>query len=416
MTARMRIEKRRSEIRQRLAEIAELEGEALTEAVRTERGELLTELRESEPALQAAIEAEETDERLRGGQAQGQDGEAAALAALESRASCAAYVGAALERRNVDGAELEFNQALRIGPERFPLRLLAPPEERASTDADAQVAPRSWVDRLFAETAAAALGITFDTVESGAAAYPVTTAGAAGAQRGREEAAADAGWTVGVTELKPTRNPVKFTFAVEDAERLPGLEPALIRDGRMALMEAVDLAIFSGDDGANENGADITGLRTAAGVAEKQVTQANKVKGAETLAAFAELVDGKHAGGVEDLAVVAAVAANSLWLTRVINAAASNETLAQFLKASGLMWRVRAGIEDAATNNGKFAAYIGRRRGIQGAAVAAVWESGSLIRDPYSGADKGQVILVLNHLWAFGIPRPSNFARVKFAA
>ena len=43
-----------------------------------------------------------------------------------------------------------------------------------------------------------------------------------------------------------------------------------------------------------------------------------------------------------------------------------------------------------------------------------MWESASLIRDPYSGADKGEVGLVLNTLWDFKIPRTSNFKRVKY--
>ena len=38
------------------------------------------------------------------------------------------------------------------------------------------------------------------------------------------------------------------------------------------------------------------------------------------------------------------------------------------------------------TTNGKFGAFIGRGRGLQGAGTAAVWNSGILIRDPYSAS------------------------------
>ena len=55
MTAQQKIELKRSEIRQRLGAIAEFEGEALTEAVASERDGLMTELRSSESQLQAAI-------------------------------------------------------------------------------------------------------------------------------------------------------------------------------------------------------------------------------------------------------------------------------------------------------------------------------------------------------------------------
>ena len=87
-------------------------------------------------------------------------------------------------------------------------------------------ARRGWLDRLFADAAAMRLGITFDSVSPGAESYPVTTAGATGAQRGRTEAAENAAWTVGTTKLEPTRNAVHLVFSTEDAARMPGLEDA----------------------------------------------------------------------------------------------------------------------------------------------------------------------------------------------
>ncbi len=154
------------------------------------------------------------------------------------------------------------------------------------------------------------------------------------------------------------------------------------------------------------------GLTTAA-VTETTLTQANKVKGPETLTAFSNLVDGIHAGGYGDLRVVAAIGAWRLWENTVANAAAENQTIAQFLRMAGLSWSSRGEIEDA-TANGDFGAFIGRSRGIDGAGVAAVWESAQLIRDPYSGAAKGEIALTLNYLWDFALPRPANFARIKF--
>ena len=119
--------------------------------------------------------------------------------------------------------------------------------------------------------------------------FPVTTAGASAAQRGKSEAAADAVWTIGVTELTPKRNAVRLIFGIEDAARIPGLESALTRDLRMALTEGVDRAIFLGDAGANRcrRGYRRTPDRRRFG-GPKEITQANKVKGSETLEAFAE--------------------------------------------------------------------------------------------------------------------------------
>ena len=149
--------------------------------------------------------------------------------------------------------------------------------------------------------------------------YPIILTGASGAQRGRKEAAAVAPWTVGVTELKPTRNAVHAVFSREDDLRNPGLQDALTRDLRMALVDAVDLAVFEGDSTANEDTADITGLDTAANVEEQTITQLLKVKGADVLATFAAFIDGKHATGGADLRTVLSVGAQRLWMATLAN-------------------------------------------------------------------------------------------------
>ena len=410
------LRERQSKERGRMAELAvadELNDEQRSELDTIERGtpDLERQLR----AATIAVEAEQEGERRAASPED--DAEARELRELRGRIRMGNYVAAAVEQRAADGAELEYNQARGIAGNRFPLELLAPPvEERATTDTDTQTRPRRWLDRLFAGTAAQALGITMESVEAGATSYPVTTAGASAAQRGRTEAAADAAWTVGVTEVKPTRNAVRLVFSIEDAARIPGLESALTRDLRMALTEGIDRAIFLGDDGANENTADITGLVDAAGLTEKTVTQANKVKGSNVLKVFAELIDGKAAMSPGDLRTVFTVGANTLWSHTLANTGASvDTTIAEFLRRFGLSWVTRGEIE-ANTADGDFGGFIGLGRGLEGAGVAPVWEAGELIRDPYSGAAKGEVALTLCYLWGFALPRASNFARIKFAA
>ena len=139
------------------------------------------------------------------------------------------HVAAAMESRNLDGAELEYNQAQGLkATGAFPLELLSPAvEERAVTVTNTAVQSRPWLDRLFAETAAMKIGITFESVPAGVANFPVITAGGIPAQRGKGQDAGDAPWTVGVSDLKPTRNAVRAVFSEEDAMRLPGLEEAL---------------------------------------------------------------------------------------------------------------------------------------------------------------------------------------------
>ena len=420
MTKKQKLQLEQSEKRQKINEL--LGKDELSDEQRAELDTLTKRMQEIEPELRAAIVAEGEDEQRAAGlfTNDGGDGESAEVRQLRGKARLGAFVEAALEQRSVTGAEAELNAALEIPAGRFPLELLAPEpeprtEHRATTDTDAAARQTTWLDRLFSETAAMRLGISFQSVMPGVSAHPVTTAGASAAQRGRTEAAADTAWTVGVTEIKPSRNAVRAVFSEEDAARLPGLESALRRDLSMALAEGVDRAIFGGGAGANENTADIVGLNTAAGVIEKTLTQANKVKAPETLAEFASLVDGKHAASLGDLRVVASVGANTLWLTRIAAAAADTKTLAAFMRENGLMWGIRGDISET-TAADEFGAFVGRGRGITGAGVAAIWRSGMLVRDIYTGAAKGEVALTVSHLWGFKLPRASSFARLKFVA
>ena len=409
MTRKQKLELRASEIRTELAALAD--ADKLTDANKTKITELRGEYIDVETRIQAATvagdEPEVTETR--------DDGEARELAELRGRIRMGAYVGAAVEMRGAQGAEAEYNQHMGIGANRFPMELLAPRiEQRAETDVDAgPTRPQRWLDRLLDGTAASRIGITFQSVEPGITSLPLTSAGATGVQRARMETVSAATWTISVVEAKPKRNTAHLIFSSEDAARIPQLEDALVRDLRMGVMEAVDKAVFLGDAGADGTDADIVGLNTAGSIVEKTITQANKLKPTNTLQAFIELVDGRHAESAGDLRVVAAEGANTLWHTTIANSTAENQTLAQFLMASGINWTVRGGIETASANN-DWGAFIGRGRGIDGAAVAAVWSAGELIRDPYTGAAKGEVALTLSYLWDFRTVRPTNYARLKF--
>ena len=149
---------------------------------------------------------------------------------------------------------------------------------------------------------------------------------------------------------------------------------------------------------------------------EEEITQAQKVKGADVLAAFAALIDGKHATAGSDLRVVLSVGAMRLWMSTLANSGqAVDTTISEFLSRAGIETSSRGGI-DAATTAGKFGGFVGRGRGIEGAAVSAIWSDGMLIVDPYTAAKSGEIQLSMNTFWAFGLPRPSNFGRLKFVA
>ena len=178
-------------------------------------------------------------------------------------------------------------------------------------------------------------------------------------------------------------------------------------------METIDKVCFAGDATGGGTEADILGFNGAA-ITEATLTQGNKVKGPETLAVFAAYIDGQYAASPADLRVVAFEGANILWMSTAFNLTNGPvDTIAQYLRANGINYSVKGDIEDASAND-DFGAIIGLGRGIAGSAVAPIWEAAQLVRDPYSGANKGEVGLTLNYFWNFAIARTANFKRLKF--
>ena len=404
---------RQSTERGRMAELGmaeSLDDETRSELDKIEAG--VPDLERQIRAATIALDAEQDGERR--AVSPDDDAEARELRELRERVNMGEYLCAAAEQRSADGAAKEFNAALGISGNRFPLELLAPAEERATTAIDTTTMPTRWIDRLFAGSAAQMVGVTMDTVPAGVSSHPVTATGPSAAQRGKTEAAVDSPWTISVVEMKPKRNAVRLVFSLEDTARIPGLESALTRDLRYALMEGIDRAVFLGDAGASGTDSDITGLSTAA-ITETLVTQTNKVMPAATLEAFTAQIDGIHANSLSDLRVVSSVGAWRLWANTVANSTAENQTVAAFLREAGLSWMARGQIDDN-TADGDFAAFIGRAKGIEGAAVMALWSSAELIRDPYSAAASGEISLTLSYLWDFAVVRASNFARITFDA
>ena len=430
---------RQSKERGKMAELAvaaELSDETRGEldAIETGTPDLERQLR----AATTAVENEESEQRTAAKNGEGADlldTEDRERDELRGKTRMGRYVQAAIEMRSVDGAEGEYNAAVEIGGNRFPLELLAPPErrvtagpeDRAVTGVDIQTMPRSvaraiirgrrppWASRRNSNWKPKRNAVRLRRQLGGCGANHHGLESAVDTRIVRmsvRSKASTAAWAIGVTELKPKRNAVRLLFNLEDAARIPGLESALTRDLRMALVEGVDRAIFLGDSTATPNVGDVVGLNTATGITEEELTQAQKILWPATVSAFMKMIDGLHASAPADLRIVSSVGASRLWHSTTANAN-RNESVAQIMNGNGLNFMARANITET-TGNNDFGAFIGRGRGINGAGVADVRSAGELIRDPYSGAAKGEVALTLCYLWDFQLPRASNFMRLKF--
>ena len=407
----------KSEKTQRINEL--MMKDEMTPEERSELDTTTKRAQEIEVEYRAALHLED-DAVNKARQQFGDDPEERERRELRGRVSMGRYIGAAQELRGLEGPEAEYNAACGVRSGRFPLHLLAPePEVRAETDASAKANQNTWIDRVFNQSMASALGITMKSVAPGVATFPVTTSGATAAQRARMEAKAADTQVISAIELKPKRNTAHLVFSLEDSYRLPGLQDGLRRDMRKAVMESVDRAIFTSDAGADGTDADIVGLQTHASVEETTLTQANKVKAAQTFKVFVDMIDGRFATGLSDLNIVTSVGTGRLWENTVLSVASETasifKTLASFLRENGINWDTRGGISEATTNN-IFSAFVGLNRGIENAGVAAVWDEAMLIRDEFSGANKGEVNLTLCSFWDFALPRAENFKRLKFVS
>lgn len=194
MTNSQRLAVRLSEIRQRLNEIAGLEGDAFTDEIRQESDRLQAEYRDTETRYRAAIVGEGEAER-RALESQ-PDAEMRERLELRGKAQLSGYLRAALSGRRVDGAEKELQEAAKIG-DGIPLELwdVAQPEHReAEHRADASTAAPGTVGvnlapiqpAVFAQSILPRLGVEMPRVASGtyATGTITTSLGAAAKAKG----------------------------------------------------------------------------------------------------------------------------------------------------------------------------------------------------------------------------------------
>ena len=111
MLQSQKISVRLSEIRQRLNEVAGLEGNAFTDEIRQESDKLTTEYRDKETQYRAALTAEGNEAEQRAAGAVAETAEDRERRELRGRARLARYVSAAISRQPVSGAEAEYAAA-----------------------------------------------------------------------------------------------------------------------------------------------------------------------------------------------------------------------------------------------------------------------------------------------------------------
>ena len=310
MLKSQKIELRRSKVRQRLGEIAGLEGDAYTEEVKAEEAALQTEYGELEARHRSAIIAEaDDDEKARRAANDEPDGEMRERIELRGKARLTNYLVAAARGRMVDGAESELAAA--AGVTGIPMELWdnANPEQRHSESRAVTPAPGTTgvnldpiVPAVFAQSIAPMLGIAMPRVQSGTYATGTISTSVTAAAKARGAAAPATAGAITVQTASPKRITAQLELAIEDIAAIgtDNFESSLRQNLALAMADQLD------DQAINGNGT-APNLRGILSRLTAPTAPAAVAKFDDFVAAFAGGIDGLWASTTKDIAIVCGV-------------------------------------------------------------------------------------------------------------
>ena len=325
----------------------------------------------------------------------GDGGENKARRELRSRSRLGRYFAAALSGKLLDGAEAELSAAAGCSGA-VPLELFQPErrttlqngEQRAvtpsPTTADENLAP--IVPAIFDRSAAAWLGIEMPTVGTGDAGYPILSTSVTGGPKAKSAEADESAGAFSVTMAQPRRLTGSFRFTVEDAARLVGMEDALRANLSGVLSDALDAQAINGS--ASGDGT-LNGLLAILDNPTAPATGAESF--ARYVAAAASHVDGLFAVDLSGIRQLVGVATYG----HMASAFRSNNdsmTAEAFLTTRTGGVRTSRRIGAAVSNIQQAIVRLNNPAGDR-VSVMPTWEGLELIRDPYTSAGKGEIVV-----------------------
>ena len=257
MLESMKITRRQSEIREKLATLAANENPSEEES--RSMGDLDKEYRTNEARFRAAIISEDEERREAGEELETRSEKE--WADMASRFEVRQVALALDEGRKLEGATAEMVQELRSvgGFQGIPVPLEALETRAGETVADGVPNPRTTmpiIERLFAASSAARMGTKMINIGVGELEYPVATGGAQPGWAGSEtgDVPGPQAFTTVDRPLKPDHTlgvQMKITRkALKQAGA--GLEQAVRRDMSAAIEQEVDRVIFHGTGAGGE--------------------------------------------------------------------------------------------------------------------------------------------------------------------
>ncbi|MDE2943793.1 MAG: hypothetical protein OXT63_06245 [Gemmatimonadota bacterium] len=359
-----------------------------------------------------ALEAEEKTLRSalrrleRGNGPQGEDAEAREWAGVVAGLRMRDYVFAAANEAPLAGRAREVHEerfrdavGASLGGVVFPLDLLGARADAATNlNTDGASETSMFVPRMFRPPLAGFFGIPMPRVPAGESKYVTVTGGSAGTDRNRGVAVDAAEVTHTVTTAKPGRISVRAVIRDEDALRHESFEEAVQTDLYAALGDGMDREIMSDLRGGLEAVADDATALTAS----------------HLLGKVSAHVDGVHALDVDALKLILGTDSFTALAKLLFDSTASAGV--DKLKDWKVQYRVTAetGVVPAKANNNLQKVLV--RKGADARdAVCPVWETGRLVRDPYTNAAKGELALTIHGFYGgTKVLRAAGFALDNF--
>ena len=411
MTNKQRIELQISEQRTKINDI--LKQETRSQEDLNQLTELTTRSQNLEIEYRAAVVSEGQEEQRKLGETQDGDGESAEIRSLFSRVSLNDYLAPASAGTGVDGAARELNAALGVsvmGPSggvAIPFNMLMEQrhsepelERRAYTDTsnnDGQETQRPILQRLFGVGVLDYLGVRIDSVPVGRSEWPLISSGTTSAQtKEGTAAAAAAAATFTYANMKPKRLTGSYEYTVEMASSVQDLEQALRRDLADVIKSKMTDTIINGTAPTNSNPQHIQGFLT-------KITSTD-FGALATASTFGELhangVDGIHAS--METEVKSIIGIKTYQRAAGVYLAGSGEAGSDLLKRRSGGCYASSYVPDVATHKQSAILHSAGPNGggaMRGDSVAAMWPSLEVIRDHYTKASEGGVLLTWITLW-----------------
>lgn len=367
------------------------------------RVELRTALAKVDGELATALKVEPVN------QPEGEpDAEGRERLALRRKSHVGAWFRAAITGRAIDGAEAEYAESEGCTDGTMPVGIIERrAEHRAVTPAPATNAVQmsAVVPALFDMSVAPFLGIDMPSVAIGTPAYPYLSTSVTANVKAKAAESDETAGAFSVATASPRRLTGAFRFNREDAVKLEGLESALRSNLESVMSDKFDDQVLNGSGVEPQLDGMLHELTDPAAPAS------NPEDFDRYATALSSHVDGLHA-------------TSNMGVRALVGVATYNHMSSKFrgsdgpISAASYIMREFAGLRATrriAAAAGNIQQAVIRRGSEPGVCRAPIWAGIEFIRDPYSDAKKGEIVVTATTLiGGLAFVRKSAFVQDSF--